>query len=129
MGEDGCSGDVQALAEISEDGQIVASESVEYGALVIRCVLDAGEALIEVSAEGPEQVGFEKVAAREFAAPLRLAGSYVVHASLDGVTLPGKDFLACSPLQATGIGLQNHPTDGQCLLHAVELRRCPRCEC
>ena len=46
-----------------------------------------------MSAEGPEQVSFEKVAAREFAAPLRLAGSYVMHASLDGVALPGRDAL------------------------------------
>ena len=60
-------------------------------------MLDAGEALIEVSAEGPEQVSFEKVAAREFAAPLRLAGSYVMHASFDGVTLPGKITLPTAP--------------------------------
>lgn len=70
--------------------QIVASKYVEYGTLKDERVLDAGEALIEVSAEGPEQVSFEKVAAREFAAPLRLAGSYVMHASFYGVTLPGK---------------------------------------
>ena len=64
---------------------------MHYGILVTEHMLDAGEALIEVSAEGPEQVGFEKVAAREFAAPLRLAGSYVVHAFLEGVTLSGRD--------------------------------------
>ena len=44
---------------------------------------------MEVTALGPEVVPFEKLGAREFAAPLRLAGTYVVQASLDGVLLPG----------------------------------------
>ena len=59
------------------------------------CLIDsgnafAGEALLEVSATGPEEVPFEKVAARDFAAPLRLAGTYVVHAMLAGVPLAGR---------------------------------------
>ena len=47
---------------------------------------------MEVTALGPEEVPFEKLAAREFAAPLRLAGTYVVQASLDGVLLPGEPY-------------------------------------
>lgn len=49
-----------------------------------------GEAALDVCAEGPEEVPFEKTAAREFAAPLRLAGTYVVHASLGGIGLTGE---------------------------------------
>ena len=52
----------------------------------------AGVALVEVSAKGPEEVPFEKVSAREFAAPLRAAGTYVVQALLDGVSLTGHLF-------------------------------------
>ncbi len=63
--------------------------------------------MLDVSAEGPDQVPFEKTAAREFAAPLRLAGSYVVHASLDNVSLTGKhpcpSIRAASGLSATFI--------------------------
>ena len=106
MGVKGCSRDVRTLAGIlyKRRRQLIASNPVENAELESACMFDVGEALIEVSAEGPEQVGFEKVAAREFAAPLRLAGSYVVHVSLDGVKLPGKDILDYSPLQATGTG-------------------------
>ena len=50
----------------------------------------AAETLVEVTALGPEEVPFEKLAAREFATPLRLAGTYVVQASLDGMLLPGE---------------------------------------
>ena len=50
--------------------------------------------MLEVRAEGPEAVPFEKVGAREFAMPLRLAGTYVVHASLGGISLTGER--ACS---------------------------------
>ncbi len=55
----------------------------------------AGDAALQVSAEGPEEVPFEKTAVREFAAPLRLAGTYVVHASLGGVSLTGKLLCPC----------------------------------
>lgn len=46
--------------------------------------------MVEVSAKGPEEVAFEKVAAHDFAAPLRLAGTYVIQASLEGAILPGR---------------------------------------
>ena len=55
----------------------------------------AGEALLEVSARGPEKVPFEKVGSREYAAPLRLAGTYIVHASLDGIIIAGE--AQCKP--------------------------------
>ena len=46
--------------------------------------------MLDVRAEGPEEVPFEKVGAREFAMPLRLAGTYILHASLDGISLSGE---------------------------------------
>ncbi len=55
----------------------------------------SAETLLEVTALGPEEVQFEKLAAREFAALLRLAGTYVVQASLEGVLLPGEPHIQC----------------------------------
>ena len=71
-----------------------------------------GEALLEVSAQGPEEVPFEKTAVREFAAPLRLAGTYVVHALLDGVGLSGAPLCHAlpenpAPIRLTFTILQN----------------------